>query len=229
LDDKEIRKARINFSDDDIFWTLRAQQMTNLRPSRKQYYEMLKVMERHSSLKMLQECGMYPVLFKKYSWINIGDLSLLDDEVFLQNYVNYTDKHGESFLKHVCSQPYSYPKYDAETFIFMSNLDKVKKLLSYGAKDVDEALLAYCIHGQNAKTEHPIIELLVKHGADVNKKYGQDFTLLMSVRSCSVIKVLLELGADVTLTDIKGRTAIDLAYNDAIRAMLQEALPDNDR
>ena len=71
------------------------------------------------------------------------------------------------------------------------------------------------------------IEFLVAHGANINALSDfKNSALIMAVINQHVecVEKLIELGADVTIKNNEGKTAIDLTDDDEIKKMLKEAL-----
>lgn len=68
-----------------------------------------------------------------------------------------------------------------------------------------------------------VLALLIDHGARINEKDNRGRTALMIAASLGhdkAVDVLLARGADKTLRDSTGKTAADLAANDALRRKL---------
>jgi hypothetical protein len=205
LKTEELPKVDINFPDDDIFWSLRCQRWTDVTyPSRKRYYQMLESIEQSNNDYMRYiPFGMYETYFSKiYSWSPDIVNMLLQDETFLKKYVNYIPpKYDVSMLRYLCARPL-HPKHE----------EYIEKLLAHGAKDVDDAMMSYCFFVDEETQEHPILRMLIKYGANVNhQEESKQYTALMDTLSVSVAKILLEHGADISLTDSRGRTALDIA------------------
>lgn len=95
-------------------------------------------------------------------------------------------------------------------------------------KDIQGKTLLH-LASENNDTE--LMELLVKHGADVNSRDAEGFTLLhvAAIRGkMQIVKMLLELGADDNLTTVDGKDAADLAeLNEETK--IEEYLKSNDR
>ena len=75
------------------------------------------------------------------------------------------------------------------------------------------------------------MELLVKHGADVNSRDAEGFTPLHVAAihgKIQIVKKLLDLGADDNLTTLDGKDAADLAELNE-ETEIEEYLKANDR
>jgi ankyrin repeat protein len=64
---------------------------------------------------------------------------------------------------------------------------------------------------------HPLVELLIKHGADVNAIDSLNYAPMLVVAcyrslNYNIIKTLLENGADIKLCDVHGNDAMYYAY-----------------
>ena len=73
---------------------------------------------------------------------------------------------------------------------------------------------AYPLHQAASNGDQPTVRLLIDRGDNVNEKNGAGWTPLMDaafVGHVGIAKMLLEHGADPTLTNNQGQTALTLA------------------
>ena len=93
----------------------------------------------------------------------------------------------------------------------------VKRLLMVGA-EIDEDVLMLALKSQSPMSEEArstIVKDLLSYGADVNYQYDSDgFTVLMEclrMKRFELVKVFLDAGADPSIVDKEGMTALILA------------------
>ena len=76
---------------------------------------------------------------------------------------------------------------------------------------IDETVLQYAVRRRS--TQEEMIQFLIKKGAKVNARQGryQDTPLMLAARGGrpSIVKILLENGADRSLKNSQGFTAVD--------------------
>ena len=99
------------------------------------------------------------------------------------------------------------------------SMEKIAKSRDITAKKLNHLLLKYVLNDK-----YELIKLVLNMGADINKRYGEDkhlggYTVLMLAienEDMDVIEILLERGADLTIKDNQGKTALDYTskYND---------------
>jgi ankyrin repeat protein len=100
----------------------------------------------------------------------------------------------------------------------------VKLLLKYGAiiTDCDNEGRSLLWHTQ-MKGTCGSVKLLLEYGADVNLQDNQGSTVLMIAviyGSLASVSLLLEYGADVNLVDSINKKAVDYAYTEEVRCLL---------
>ena len=114
---------------------------------------------------------------------------------------------------------------------FWEKLETVEALITAGANMEAKDNYGYTpLHWAAFKGHTDIVQALLTAGADVNATINNGWakgqTPLMRAASygrTEIVQVLLEAGADVNTTDNKGWTPLDLAKNDAIKALLRAA------
>ena len=87
------------------------------------------------------------------------------------------------------------------------------------------------LHLASENNDTELMELLVKHGADVNSRDAEGFTPLHIAAihgKMQIVKKLLDLGADDNLTTLDGKDAADLAELNE-ETEIEEYLKSNDR
>ena len=82
-------------------------------------------------------------------------------------------------------------------------------------------------HTVHSDSSAEILEVLIKHGADVNEKNDKNATALM--KACNkgnvdAINVLLRAGADLNIADAKGQTVLHHAAEGDNSAAILEIL-----
>lgn len=100
---------------------------------------------------------------------------------------------------------------------YASNKECIQLLLNHGAKinakdDEGKTPLHYAYDGDYMRLNEECIRLLIKHGANINSQdiYGKT-PLHYFYSKPDFVMVLLELGANPTIKDKNGRTALDEA------------------
>ena len=110
------------------------------------------------------------------------------------------------------ASPYK-PRFDIGYAAYIGDvmdLSKIFQQKKYSQKELNLALNSAVMSRWDNTAA---IEMLIKAGADVNAKFGDDTTLLMLAKNCSCnIRVLLAHGARADDRDKWGRTALDLAW-----------------
>jgi ankyrin repeat protein len=90
----------------------------------------------------------------------------------------------------------------------------VQLLLNHGGTVNDTFLPGKPLFVEWGRCCPDLLAVLLDHGADVNMRSGDDRTALMHAAAhgwIASVRLLLSRGADPTLTDRSGRTALDLA------------------
>jgi ankyrin repeat protein len=160
------------------------------------YYEAIKELNSDSARNYLK-FGLYRKYLTENYWTKVSALQIINDEIFIVRYINCTDKGGTTLLEYLCCKQ-NLP----------NRTDLIRKLLTNGAKS-GQALSNYCYYPDSSK-EHPILRMLVEYGADVNGKVNNiKIPLIFLVKDdVSVVKVLIELGADVFVKDSNNRDIV---------------------
>ncbi|MGD9639083.1 MAG: ankyrin repeat domain-containing protein [Alphaproteobacteria bacterium] len=112
----------------------------------------------------------------------------------------------------------SSPQPDIYYAIKTEDTQLLKKVLNQNNSyddDINKALfnVMRSSHYTNKSQE---LEFLIKHGADVNKKNNGDtlvIALLHTEDNPDILKMLIDAGADVTITDNRNQTPLIVAYN----------------
>ena len=93
--------------------------------------------------------------------------------------------------------------------------DLVKRLLMAGAEIDEDALMVALKSPMSEEARSTIVKDLLSYGADVNYQYDSDgFTVLMEclrMKRFELVKVFLDAGADPSIVDKEGMTALILA------------------
>lgn len=88
--------------------------------------------------------------------------------------------------------------------------------------------MAAAVYSNNAK----MVDLLLKHGADVNTKFEDETMLMFAARNgfTEIVKLLLDAGADVNIRNNAKETALDIVkeldFRNEIIQLLQNAEPE---
>jgi len=113
---------------------------------------------------------------------------------------------------------------------FFGRIDAARALLDADAP-VDEpsqnSMVVYPLHAAAAGRHSEILWLLIASGAPVDVVQRGGYTPLHSAAhngDTDSVRALLSAGADPNLPNDDGQTAVDLAANDEIRALLTEAV-----
>lgn len=104
-----------------------------------------------------------------------------------------------------------------QSAVTQGNKDMVQLLIEYGADLSGGRILRSAV----IQMDHDMINLLLENGADINACNGHNISMpvlchiALYWRSlpdpCSVIKLLISKGADISLTGVHGRTPLELA------------------
>jgi ankyrin repeat protein len=96
--------------------------------------------------------------------------------------------------------------------------DMLERFIAHGADlaDADAATAGLLFYAPFDPAHRDVWRLLIEHGADVNARWGTRTILMRAARrgSAEFVRFLLEHGADPTLCDARGRTALDYARGD---------------
>jgi ankyrin repeat protein len=92
----------------------------------------------------------------------------------------------------------------------------------------DRSALIYALgDGASVPPSPKVVDILIKHGVDVNRLYATNYTpLIYASMNChaEAVKILLARGANPAAKDKRGYTALSGAKDPIIRRILQEAL-----
>jgi hypothetical protein len=147
-------------------------------------------------------CGQDPIgILKSIGW-EIGGSKIFGwQELFSSRYLpssNFVETAGR--------------RADVEHAASIGDVIDLSKILRQGKHSQTELNMALNFAVMSSWDNTAAIEMLIKAGADVNAKFGDDSTPLMHTYECSCnIPVLLAHGARVEDQDKWGRTALDLA------------------
>merc|ERR1712107_905971 len=89
--------------------------------------------------------------------------------------------------------------------------DLVKRLLMAGAEIDEDALMVALECSITEEARSTIVKDLLSYGADVNFQYANGLTVLMVCilyKRFELVKVLLYAGADLSIVDKRGSTAL---------------------
>jgi ankyrin repeat protein len=108
-----------------------------------------------------------------------------------------------------------------------------QELLAAGAdveavdKDERSPLIYALGNGVNMSPSPSVVDVLIKHGEDINLRYSEGSTPLMyAAANCDApaVKMLLERGADAAAKNQKGDTALSVTKYPEVKRLLKEAL-----
>lgn len=168
-------------------------------------------------------CLQDPIgILKSIGWDISGSKIFGSEELFASRYLPSTDFVTTDGRER-----------DVEHAANIGDVIDLSKLLAQNKHSQKELNMALNFAVMSRWDNTAAIEMLIKAGADVNAKFGDDKTLLMLTYECSCnIPVLLAHGARVQDQDKWGRTALDLARrgHDEVRIrLLQDQAPDLNR
>jgi hypothetical protein len=204
LKHKDIKKLDLKFYEDeyDVFWK---EKMTNLTDEK---------VSNGTSYRDFYEYLVYKKPIQEGTWNNKTLEKYIDDELFLEKFVNIKDSLGRTALSMATAQP----------------KEKLLKLLSYGA-DVNSqsnkgsTALMFCVRDIPLFHEcEENVKILLEAGTNVNLQDRFGYTVLMDAtlnNSVKIIRLLLEHGADASLMDDRGYNSLNLA-TDEIRSLIAE-------
>ncbi|CAF0860216.1 unnamed protein product [Didymodactylos carnosus] len=115
--------------------------------------------------------------------------------------------------------------------VIKGDIERVKKLIMNGhAVNTKDFNSWTPLHEASASGNIPLMEILIKSGANINAPGGEDHLpplhdLIINEKPNDCIKILIENGADPSVKDKKGRTAFDLvsSSNKALQSILTKA------
>lgn len=84
-------------------------------------------------------------------------------------------------------------------------IQRIELMLQYGAKNgLDQLMLDF-----DVCKSAPLVDMLIKHGANVNAVDDMGRTPLMRTTDSAVARILLTHGADVAMVNLEGKTVLD--------------------
>jgi ankyrin repeat protein len=188
---------------DDMMWKLKTKTLTDVVMDSKFLCKMVENLQRRDVKELYLECGFYKNYILSDNWCRHDIPRLLNDKIFLKNYINCYDANDDTLLMHLCR-------------LGVSALDSVKKLIDNGVdinhrsiKDRWTPLICACWWA-----DEKFVQLFIDAGAgaDVNcQTKSNKVTALMFACEKNhekIVQMLLEAGADVSMKDASGNTAL---------------------
>jgi hypothetical protein len=181
--------SKVLENEDDIFW-------------RQKLIQTINTQIQPQTFKSIYEYAKYvsPLIEEDCSWTEKYIHKRMNDEVFLKKYVDTYDWYGYTIFGWLCH--HDCPKKDGY----------IQKLLKY----IDVRRTQYgCSYLSSCQgIDENLFKTIIKMGADINFQDDEGFTVLMDAvydDKPSVVKILLEAGADKNLKNSDGRSALDIA------------------
>jgi ankyrin repeat protein len=223
--------------DDDFFWQEKAKSMTTAKPNYKLFCMVMEKAKKHKHDRMLLDLKFYKEYISSKKWEEMEHL--VEDDVFLKEYINCFDINGNTILMHYCSRSELFQREYYIKFLIDRGADVNIKSLRYGytalmfahynrkslnvVKLLLEAgsdVLSTNYNGDNVLTlanifDIPTLKLLLEHGLNINHQGRHRKTILHKQIFCSDssdrIRFLLNSGIDVSIKDDYDKRAIDYA------------------
>jgi len=213
LDDVDLRKIENFFDDDDTIWKEKIKLLTHRPQTSKLHYLITKSYVKSLSFQEHDEVmlalGMYEKYVSQRLWNEDMATRLLNDEIYLQNFINCKSSTGETLLDYIVCD-YGSPV----------DHDIVRRLIKHGAR-TDRAIEAYCISG---KGDPELLKILVDASED---EYLMGFALYIAVknRNLEYVKILLDAGiksdSDGGIFGTPLRLAMVMGYNELYELLKQ--------
>jgi hypothetical protein len=197
--------------EEDIFWSEKLKEITPIKISKKEVYNIMKKIQRIPGSRDLLKYKFYNgCRLDRYAW-NIGEL--IKDEEFLKQQDKIRNKDDFTILEEICANAN-----------YTDNFEDYFNILLKAGGNInghgDNIPLITAAHRGNIRA----VELFLKAGANVDAAYRDGYTALFySSGNPDIVKMLLIHGANINKKTTNGQTALYGAWNEICIKNLVEA------